>query len=245
MALAGTALAGPALARDKAWYAGIEGGALLIENIDFDVTGVQGAETSNGVSVKHKMGYDVDGIVGYDFGGFRTEFELGYKKASLDKVTLAGVAVPGSGGVATGTFSDAGGTTSALSFMLNGLFDFGDDDGWNGYVGGGVGIARVKADIYQVADLGAAFADDSDTGFAWQVIAGVRKAISDNVDLGLKYRFFNAPSVDLVGVDGTAYDGRFRSHSLLASVIFNFGAEAPPPQAGTRTSRRGAAAVLP
>ncbi len=36
LALAGTALAGPALARDKAWYAGIEGGALLIENIDFD-----------------------------------------------------------------------------------------------------------------------------------------------------------------------------------------------------------------
>lgn len=229
MALAGTALAGPALARDKAWYAGIEGGALLIENIDFDVTSTQGAETNNGVSVNHKMGYDVDGIVGYDFGGFRTEFELGYKKASLDKATLAGVAVPGSGGVATGTFSDAGGTTSALSFMLNGLLDFGDDAGWNGYVGGGVGIARVKADIYQVADQGAAFADDSDTGFAWQVIAGVRKAISDNVDLGLKYRFFNAPSLDIVGVDGAAYDGRFRSHSLLASVIFNFGAEAPPP----------------
>ena len=121
MALAGTALAGPALARDKAWYAGIEGGALLIENIDFDVTSPQGVETSNGVSVKHKMGYDVDGIVGYDFGGFRTEFELGYKKASLDKVTLAGYAVPGSGATASGTFPDAGGTTSALSFMLNGL----------------------------------------------------------------------------------------------------------------------------
>ena len=151
MALAGTALAGPALARDKAWYAGIEGGALLIENIDFDVTSPQGVETNNGVTVKHKMGYDVDGIVGYDFGGFRTEFELGFKKASLDKVTLSGVGVPGSGQATTGTFSDAGGTTSVLSFMLNGLLDFGDDDGWNGYVGGGVGIARVKAGLHYIA----------------------------------------------------------------------------------------------
>ena len=32
---------------------------------------------------------------------------------------------------------------------------------------------------------------ESDGTFAWQVIAGVRKAISANIDLGLKYRFFN------------------------------------------------------
>ena len=229
MALAGTALAGPALARDDAWYAGLEGGALLLEDIDFDATTSGGASTSNAVVVDSKFGYDVAGNVGYDFGGFRAEFELGFKKASLSNVVLTGFNVAGAGSSTTNTFNDAGGTTSALSFMLNGLIDFGDNEGWNGYAGGGIGVARTKADIYQVVDQGTEFADDSDTGFAWQVIAGVRRAISDNVDLGLKYRFFNAPSFDIIGTRGEEFDGAFRSHSLLASLTFNFGEEAPPP----------------
>ena len=35
MALASTALATPALARDKAWYVGVEGGAMIVEDIDW------------------------------------------------------------------------------------------------------------------------------------------------------------------------------------------------------------------
>jgi opacity protein-like surface antigen len=33
---------------------------------------------------------------------------------------------------------------NALSFMLNGMLDFGDDDGIQGFVGGGVGAARTE-----------------------------------------------------------------------------------------------------
>ena len=36
VALASTALATPALARDKAWYVGVEGGAMIVEDIHFD-----------------------------------------------------------------------------------------------------------------------------------------------------------------------------------------------------------------
>ena len=44
-----------------------------------------------------------------------------------------------------GTYNSAGGSTSALSFMLNGLLDFGEDDGIQGFIGGGVGVAcRVQ-----------------------------------------------------------------------------------------------------
>ena len=28
--------------------------------------------------------------------------------------------------------------------MINGLLDFGDEDGWSGYVGAGIGIASVQ-----------------------------------------------------------------------------------------------------
>src|SRR3546814_5435738 len=75
--------------------------------------------------------------------------------------------------------------------MLNALLDFGNDDGWNGYIGGGAGVARVKESEYQLAKYGSAFVDDSDSKFAWQAIAGVRRAITTNIDFGLTYRFFN------------------------------------------------------
>ena len=80
-----------------------------------------------------------------------------------------------------------------------------------------------------------AFLDDSDTGFAWQALAGVRAPLSDNWDVGLKYRFFNADKVNLVDRLGRAVDTRFRSHSIMGSLIYNFGGApepvevAPPP----------------
>ena len=37
MALASTAIASPVLAKDKAWYVGVEGGAMLVEDMDLDI----------------------------------------------------------------------------------------------------------------------------------------------------------------------------------------------------------------
>ena len=76
---------------------------------------------------------------------------------------------------------DVDGDTNVVSLMGNVLLDFGDDDGWGGYIGGGAGYAWVKAFDFE---------DDKDGAWAWQIIAGVRKAISPNVDVGLKYRYF-------------------------------------------------------
>jgi outer membrane protein OmpA-like peptidoglycan-associated protein len=128
---------------------------------------------------------------------------------------------------------DVAGDASALSFMVNGLLDFGDDDGLQGFVGGGVGVARVDV---QSTFAAPSFLDDSDTGFAWQALAGVRAPLSDSWDVGLKYRFFNADKVNLVDRLGRAVDTRFRSHSLMGSLIYNFGGApepvevvAPPP----------------
>lgn len=78
LALASTAIATPALARDDAWYIGVEGGAGIVEDGSLDI-----GTASNAGTVDHKTGYDADGIIGYDFGGFRLESEVGYKKASV------------------------------------------------------------------------------------------------------------------------------------------------------------------
>lgn len=222
--LTSTAIATPALARNDAWYIGLEGGGTIVEKTNFRIAGIPGTAAQS----KQAIGFDADGIIGYDFGAFRLEAEVGYKRAEHDRYTqnFVGTApFP----VAPGSYERARGRVSALSFMVNGLLDFGSDDGLSGYVGGGAGVARVKFSNYGLETNATALLDDSDTGFAYQGIAGVRYPVTTNVDVGLKYRFFNAGKVDLTDVQGDNVRTRFRSHSLLASLIYNFGEPAAPP----------------
>jgi len=217
LALASTAIATPSFARDDAWY--IEGGfgAMIVEDSKFDIAGL-----NNAASLDSHYGYDGGVSIGYDFGAFRLETEGSFRRAESDEYSTA-----------VGTFRDRG-HASALSAMINGLLDFGADDGIQGFVGGGVGVARVN---YRsgLRDLGTTPFNDSDTGFAWQALAGVRAPITNNIDLGLKYRFFNADNVKFTGSAGAPIETRFRSHSLLGTIGYNFGGAepvappAPPP----------------
>ena len=53
--------------------------------------------------------------------------------------------------------------------------------------------------------------------------------MTDTIDATLKYRFFNADDVKLVDVGNRQLETRFRSHSILGGVTFNFGEPAAPP----------------
>jgi hypothetical protein len=120
--------------------------------------------------------------------------------------------------------------------MVNALADFGAVDGLGFYAGAGLGRAWGKA------------LNDSDSAWAWQLIAGVRTALSPNIDAGLKYRYFRTRELNFQGGPlqyggpsrvasfTPSLNGPFKSHSLLASLVFNFGAPpapepviAPPP----------------
>lgn len=112
LALASTVLATPALARDNSFYAGIEGGLMIVEDakVRFEDTNQEIGE------LNFNVGFDVDVIAGYDFGVFRVEGELGYKHANLDHVQLPlDPAVP----------LDVDGSGRALSVMVNALLDLG------------------------------------------------------------------------------------------------------------------------
>lgn len=205
-ALATTALATPAMARDDSWYVGVDAGVLLVEDQDMTFSAVP-AGGRPVPSIDYHKGYDFDANIGYDFGGFRLEAEAAYKRAKIDLDKTGG---------------GFGGAASALSFMLNGLLDFGPDDGLQGFVGGGVGVSRGKV----ASDI----VNDSDTGFAWQAIAGVRYPVTNNVDVSLKYRFFNQDDIKLIpayttpyGVAGSTADTKLRTHSLLLGLTYNFG----------------------
>ena len=208
LALASTAIASPALAREDAWYIGVDGGAMLVEDSDVDVNGVDDQATFD-----WDYGYDFDVVAGYDFGGFRLETEAAYKGAGDDGITLFGE---------TYEDSEVNHEFNTLSFMVNGMIDFGDDDGLQGFIGGGAGVARSEFEEPVLID-------DSDTGFAWQAIAGIRAPLTDNWDVGLKYRFFNHKNIELVTPDGNALETDIRSHSLLGSLTYNFWSPAPPP----------------
>jgi hypothetical protein len=117
--------------------------------------------------------------------------------------------------------------------MGNLLLDFGSNDGLQVYGGAGVGAARVTLDNSITGPNVAAgrAINGSDRSFALQGIAGMRVPLSYNIDLGLKYRYFRT-KVNLQDATNPAaienLDGRFRSHSLLASLIFNLGAKPVP-----------------
>ena len=71
--------------------------------------------------------------------------------------------------------------------------------------------------------------DDDDSALAWQLIAGIRMPVSDNIDAGVKYRFFNTRKLKFSDGDTTSLKGHWRSHSLLASLTYNFYSPPPPP----------------
>ena len=222
--MASTALASPALAKDDSWYIGAEFGSMLVEDSEFDVN--DGASTHE---VNHDYGFDGGGYVGYDFGGFRLEAEVSYRQADLDSVEAGPTGLPVGGGVvAPAGIYTVGGDASALSFMLNGLLDFGDDDGLQGYVGGGIGVARTSYEVTPFANFSSTV-DDSDSGLAYQALAGIRAPLTDSIDVGLRYRFFRATEVELVDLGGNTLEDDFTSHSLMGTLEFNFGEPAAPP----------------
>jgi opacity protein-like surface antigen len=220
--LAGAALAAiaaPAAARDNSAYFGLEVGGMSVRDSHVEVN----ATGARVLDIDHKLGVDGDLIAGYDFGMFRAEFEGAHKWAKHDSFDLP-----------TGAENPVHGHTSNYSTLVNAMVDLGNNDSFNFYAGGGAGLAWVN----QKARIGTTTLVDiqDNSQFAWQGIAGVRAPVFRYFDVGLKYRYFNAGHIKDDGLRS-----RFTSHSLLASLIYNFAAEEapPPPPPATQTCPDG------
>ncbi|HEY0629119.1 MAG TPA: outer membrane beta-barrel protein, partial [Sphingomicrobium sp.] len=214
--LAATVLtATPALARDKTLYLGVEAGPMWASDVDMDLDTAT-SDFDDFLELDHKLGYDIGVIFGYDGGMVRAELDLSYKRAGHDEVTVDG-----------DTVFEGEDATRYIAIMTNLLLDVGNEDGLSFYAGPGVGFAWGKTDFDGL------FGEETvkDGGVAWQAIAGVRYALNPNVDLGLKYRYFR-PSRFKVSLGDEGEDelnGRFSSHSLLATLTYNFYTPPPPP----------------
>jgi len=227
----------PASARDGIGYIGLDLGALFpsgtsVDGKITDVTTGDSASAAGFGTIHYRTGYEGALVAGYDFGMFRLEAEGAYKHAGLDRLQLSGpvvTAINDAGlDVGDGNLPIDDTNVRVLSGMVNGLVDFNfGSPGFGGFVGAGVGIADVR--------FSSGGEGSGDTKFAWQLLAGVRAPVSDNVDIGLKYKYFQTGNLTFSESDDFDGDvvnlqlsGKLRTHSVLASLVYNFAGRPAP-----------------
>lgn len=161
---------------------------------------------SNGTdgTAEYDVGFGITGAVGYDFGIFRIEGEVGYRANDYDKVAASGQSKVKTGGDVTG-----------WDFMANGYLDIETGTPFTPYLGGGIGFAIL--DSSSVNAGGITIKNGDDTVFAYQGIAGGAYSISKAWMIQLEYRFF--------GTTNPTYgstESQYMSNNLFVGMRYNF-----------------------
>lgn len=141
--------------------------------------------------------------------------------------------------------------------MLNAIYDFNDFGRWEPYIGAGVGLVRgktrttahdfpsdfslapgtVNVSTPVCSGVACSFAD-SDTGWGWQLLAGLGYQVSEKLTWDTHYRYLNSTGLDFDGtvapVLGSTNAGAFSmedvgAHSLMTGLRYKFGAKTPEP----------------
>jgi opacity protein-like surface antigen len=250
----------PALAAEP--YVGIDIGSGSVRASDVDETVVYtsvpaapGDPSSvfhdDVFSARYKRALDVGVAAGFDFGWFRIEGELANKRAAISHYANDDAAEqflselnsqlnrpsqapdPGAPGLPALTLADfqPSATLNVASAMVNALLDVPVTKRLNLYAGVGVGRSFARG------------FDDRDGALARQRMAGVRYAVSDRIDIGLKYRKFESGIIKLIHdpidypgnpnqVGGTSQtrnaaitpdiEGEIRTRAFLLSLTYNF-----------------------
>jgi outer membrane protein OmpA-like peptidoglycan-associated protein/outer membrane protein W len=166
--------------------------------------------------VSYDWGWAAGGAIGYRTGtGVRAEIEGVYRQNSHDEWHAFGLNVP---------FDD--GDITAISGMVNVLYDIDFGSVVVPYVGVGVGAALVEAEADLVQGNPFNFQDDA-WAFAYQGIVGVNLRLDESVDLFADYRYFSTYGLHLEdnyfpGPVTTESDDDYRAHTVMAGLRFTF-----------------------
>ncbi len=227
LASAAIILVSPAQARERQFYIGVNGGVSFQDQVQLDLDNARpGGVQESAAFANTKTGIDADIVVGYDFGAFRLEAEGGYKRNAYDSLTVVSRNLVPGAGIRPGTVVANERDLAIWSGMINGLVEYGKDDGVQLFAGGGIGFANLSLPV-TVPGVGAVI-DDNTTDLAWQLLAGARVALSPHVDLGIKYRYFNIGDFKLAGLAGQSLEANYDAHAVLASLTYNFGSKPAP-----------------
>ncbi|MCR9180095.1 MAG: outer membrane beta-barrel protein [Erythrobacteraceae bacterium] len=194
------------------------------------------ADTPVDWTTEFDNGYNISAFIGYRFdNGFRVEGEVNYARSSIDThrdVTVGGTNIDAIDasvltrgpalGATVGAVVDSGiGSQSSYGGFVNAYYDFNQDGAFQPYVGGGVGLQRVRFD-YRPSNVDVG--QGSETNFAWQLMAGATYRLSDSFEVFGQYNYRNAGrttlALDLLPADLSA---RSRQSILSAGVRIPLG----------------------
>lgn len=103
------------------------------------------------------------------------------------------------------------GDFQSYSIMGNFLYDFSPRfvKRFNLYGGGGIGILNVSGTATTATDI----YDVNDSTFAYQIIFGVNRSVTQRIDMFLDYRFLSASSISVTDTSNGASLGSFELNS--------------------------------
>lgn len=185
------------------WYVSLFAGGVWTDDIHTDYYG-------SDVAVGSDLGYTLGVAVGSEiFDDLRGEIELSAGRVEAEDVSYDDYAA-----------DDASGSISTLYLLGNLWFDIATDTGFTPYLGGGVGVGYATADTsfygneygYGPGGVGAAF----------QLGAGLKFDVSQDIALDVGYRYKSILGVDFDDNDGDGVyeDADVNSHIVQAGLTF-------------------------
>jgi opacity protein-like surface antigen len=178
-------------------YIGAGFGIATYPDADLSVPGIGTAELSS------DAGFMVGVALGTKIDSFRIEGEVAFR-------TNDGDSISGSGGSVSIT-----GDVTTTSLLANGYIDIGSSGPIKPFIGAGMGFANVSIDSPGLAD-------DSDTVFAYQFIAGVGISASPRTTIDLSYKYLGTSTPSFISVDGYAFDLDYSSHAFQVGIRYAF-----------------------
>jgi opacity protein-like surface antigen len=157
------------------------------------------------INTEFDNGLALGAALGYDFSRFRVEGEISYQKNDVSKIGAQGVSF------------DESGDSVALSFLINGYYDFINSSAFTPYISAGLGFAQVEFNDLDISRVGFSGSSDQDTVFAYQVGIGVGYAVTEKVTIDVKYRYFGAEDSEY-----NTTKAEFASNNFLFGVRVNF-----------------------
>ncbi|MFN3513080.1 MAG: outer membrane protein [Phenylobacterium sp.] len=108
----------------------------------------------------------------------------------------------------------AGGDAQILAGFANAYYDFNPGGQWRPFVGAGLGFGQVKVDSPLI--------DDEDTGFAYQLKAGVGYRFDERLTGEVAYRYLGVTDIEL-GSGPTKIDGDVSTHAVTVGLRYQLG----------------------
>ncbi|MCF8479395.1 MAG: OmpA family protein [Rhodospirillum sp.] len=184
-------------------YVAIQGGVNFNVDNEASAAGVSG-------DVETNVGYAAGAAAGYAFGGGpRIELETTWRSNGVDSV---------------GGFG-SNGDLNSVSVMANAIYDVPLGMDFYPYVGAGVGMSWVMADMVEPS-TGLSVNDD-DIAFAYQGIAGVGYNVTENVGVTLDYRFLGTTGLQFNSNAGNVDYDAYYNHTVMVGLRYSFTKPAP------------------